>query len=243
MPVGGYLLIRKDEDSQGPSDAQPFTKWGTVGGGAIERQVIQSALAYLDNGVDTALIHYDLTGAGTHLPDVVSVPMICGGQVSVFYQVYRPEPLLLIFGSGNVGSALYQKMSGVGFRRIVCDPVLSQEVASVDHQPHLEAALQELGAHTYVVIATGDHQVDAHILEQILLTGISVAYLGMLASKKKMATIRQLLEAKGIEHWPRIYSPIGLSLGGPTPEEIAIAIAAQLIATRHGQKYVEDMDL
>lgn len=237
MPVGGRMLV----------SAEGGLKWGTVGGGAIERRAIETATAMLgtDSGQRTALVHYDLTGSGAARLGVESVPMICGGEVSLYYEVFRPEPAALIFGGGNVGSALYQKLYGTGFRRWVCDPAAAPDVAPEDQIVDAEAALAVLAAakgQAYVIIATGEHTVDASILKDVLQSGSELAYLGMLASKKKMAAIRKDLEEQGIAMLPRIYSPIGLDIGAVSPDEIAIAIAAQLIARRRGIDIVADMD-
>jgi xanthine dehydrogenase accessory factor len=92
---------------------------------------------------------------------------------------------------------------------------------------------------TYAVIVTRGHKDDAAALRPCI--GSSLAYTGMIGSRKKVASIRAEFLAKGWateEQWNRIYAPIGLEIGSQTVEEIAVSIAAQLIKVRSGKKPV-----
>jgi xanthine dehydrogenase accessory factor len=80
------------------------------------------------------------------------------------------------------------------------------------------------------VILTRDHAVDQKILEG--LAGVELDYLGLIGSRGKLERFRKRLEAKGIAVPPDLHSPVGLDIGAETPEEIAVAIVAELVQTR-----------
>jgi xanthine dehydrogenase accessory factor len=100
--------------------------------------------------------------------------------------------------------------------------------------PELSAI--HLTADTYVVLITTDHVSDEAALRQVI--GSPVRYIGMIGSRAKCRTILNNLKADGVadETLQRVYAPIGLDLGGTSPEEIAVAILAEVIAVRRGGK-------
>ena len=83
-----------------------------------------------------------------------------------------------------------------------------------------------------MVIVTRDHAVDQRLLEALI--GRPLAYLGLIGSRRKIEMFQRRLEAKGVDValFERLHAPIGLDIGAQTPEEIAVAIVAQLIAVR-----------
>ena len=87
----------------------------------------------------------------------------------------------------------------------------------------------------YVVVMTRGHQADYEVLAQVLRSGAK--YLGCIGSKRKLALCRdRLLEAGFTEaEYSRLHAPIGLDIGGETPQEIALSVAAQLLACRAGK--------
>ena len=96
--------------------------------------------------------------------------------------------------------------------------------------------LQQETPDDYVVIMTAGHQGDLAILQQLLTA--PVTYIGCIGSRKKAAFAREYLKQNGFTEADikRIHSPIGLPIGGETPQEIAVSIAAELIAHRAGKE-------
>ena len=99
-------------------------------------------------------------------------------------------------------------------------------------------ALARTGAVTaedYVVIMTPGHQADYEVLAQALRT--PAKYIGCIGSRKKIAATRERLLADGFSpaEIGRVHAPIGLPIGGETPAEVAVSVAAQLIACRSGR--------
>lgn len=234
MPLGGRMLVRQDG-----------SKEGTIGGGAIEREAIRQSLTMFD-GSSHAHITYDLSGKPSKdkTSEMVQVSMVCGGEVTLFYELSAPKTRVIVFGGGNVGSALVEKLKGTCLKTILCDPAITdgQAVGTAE-------ALEMMKPIDMVVIATGTHEIDAEILWSIM-SRCKPNYIGMLASKKKVDEIRRLTVARESADefsdmmngfFDSLHSPIGLDIGGNSPDEIAISIAAQLLAKHHGKKEVRDL--
>ena len=155
----------------------------------------------------------------------------------------------IVFGLGHVARTLGPHLQKLGFSVIVCDdgetgatsepPAWADGVIESFDAVEVERELGGFGADDYVLIVTRDHAIDQKLLEQ-LLSNDQVRYLGMIGSRGKIGRFRKRLEAKGIiddsdlgmARWARLRAPIGLDIGAETPEEIAVAIAAELVAVR-----------
>ena len=149
-----------------------------------------------------------------------------------------------IFGGGHVSQALVPAIAAVGFRPVVYDD--RPEFADPALFPQAEAAL--CGSFTalaerikvtpddYVVIMTRGHQADYEVLTQTLRSGAK--YIGCIGSKKKLSICRDRLLAAGFtaEEYAKVHAPIGLAIGAETPEEIAVSVAAEMIAVRAGHE-------
>jgi xanthine dehydrogenase accessory factor len=150
----------------------------------------------------------------------------------------------IVFGLGHVAKRLGPLLDDLGFTVIACDddetgalatpvPWASELLATFDAR-EVVARLGPFSADDYVLIVTRDHAIDQQLLEQ-LVSRDDIGYLGMIGSRGKVGRFKKRLEAKGLydeARWARLRAPIGLDLGSETPEEIAIAIAAELIAHR-----------
>ena len=98
-----------------------------------------------------------------------------------------------------------------------------------------EISAMNILAGAYFVIATHGHACDGEALAGAL--GKNAAYIGMIGSSKKVAALFDKLRAKGVsgEQLDSVYTPVGLDIGGETPEEIAIAIMAEIQSVRYGK--------
>jgi xanthine dehydrogenase accessory factor len=161
-----------------------------------------------------------------------------------FYDPLRPSERVVLFGGGHVALALAPLCATVGFDVVVCDedasfasserfPDAAQLVHSFD-AGEITRDLGRLGPDDHLIILTRDHAVDQQILEQ-WIGNDAIGYLGMIGSRGKVGRFRKRLEAKGSldeARWARLHAPVGLGIGAETPEEIAVAIVAELIAFR-----------
>ena len=222
------------------------TAIGTIGGGAAEYQAIQRARELLAEGRSETRT-YDLGYEG-------DAGMICGGTIEVLFQYAAPgdtrvlealsreeEDRVLLFGAGHVGQALVPVLTQADFSVTVWDDrdgIPAPPGARAMHRGPYEGALERLGPVTerdYIVVMTHGHQADCEVLAQAL--GTPAKYIGCIGSRGKAAAVREKLLAAGFspEDAARIYSPIGLPIGGETPGEIAVSVAAQIIACRSGR--------
>jgi xanthine dehydrogenase accessory factor len=148
----------------------------------------------------------------------------------------------IVFGCGHVARALGPLLPPLGFEVVVCDdgdtgaldapPPWADRVVESFDVADVERAIGGFGPGDHVLIVTRDHAVDQRLLEALI--GRDLGYLGMIGSRGKVGRFRKRLETKGLDlsRWDRLRAPIGLDLGAETPEEIAVAIAAELVTLR-----------
>ena len=207
---------------------------GTIGGGSLEAQVLRDAQALLAEG-RSALRDYALH------PEAPETLGICGGQVQVFIHTLLPTETLLIAGAGHIAQALARLAAQVDLRVLVVDD--REDLLTAERFPAaktLSLAMDDLAQHLpahpqmLLVIATRSHQHDETVLRQYV--GRDLAYLGMIGSRSKVRTLVERLRHEGVpeEALARLHAPIGLDIGAETPEEIAVAILAELIQARRG---------
>lgn len=202
---------------------------GTVGGGALEKRALEEARDLRAHG-GTRLLRLNLKE---------DVGMACGGAAVLFFEVLRRAGRLVLFGGGHIGRALHTLAPLLGLRPVVVDerPAFcnaSRFPGTEIHPVPPEEAVQALGLgrDDYLVIATHGHARDLESLRAVV--HLPVAYIGMIGSRKKVAETFTLLREEGVpeEALARVHAPMGLNLGGRTPGEIAVAVAAEIIAER-----------
>ena len=150
---------------------------------------------------------------------------------------------VVIFGAGHVGKALAKIAFAAGFPVTVWDE--REDFANPENIPWgktlfcpLEQMFDKKGIRlhpsSFVVVVTRGHELDADIVRA--LEGKPLAYLGVIGSRKKIATMREKLISLGTSETflNGIFQPVGLPIGAETPEEIAISILAEIIAFRRG---------
>lgn len=148
-----------------------------------------------------------------------------------------------IFGGGHVSRALVPVLAAAGFRPVVYDdrPEFSDPVRFPAAEETICGNFTEIGRHLhvaaddYVVVMTRGHQADYEVLAQVLRSGAK--YLGCIGSRRKLDLCREKLLSSGFtaEEYARLHAPIGIAIGAETPEEIAVSVAAEMIAVRAGK--------
>jgi xanthine dehydrogenase accessory factor len=206
---------------------------GTLGEPELDRIARRDALAALERGV-TVTRHYGRRGEARK------------AEVAVFFEVFALSARLVIFGAVDFTRALVEVGKVLGFSVTVCDarPVfatrarfpLADEVVVEWPDRYLARVGPELGPRDAVCVLTHDTKFDIPAILGALRT--KVGYLGAMGSRKthEKRWLR-LLEAGADEEElkARLMSPIGLDIGARTPEETAVAICAEIIATRTGR--------
>jgi xanthine dehydrogenase accessory factor len=208
---------------------------GTIGGGRIELEAIEAARALIAEGyaARAGLRSWQLTQ---------ELAMCCGGEMEVFMEPLLPAPRLFVCGGGHVGRALVPIAAQLGFRVHVVDDLDENQdlarypAAAAFHDDFDPARWPALGEDDYVVVVTRDHAIDQRLMEALLPR--PRAYLGLIGSKRKIAMFKERTAARGIpaSSWSDVHAPIGLDIGADTPEEIAVAIAAELVRVRAARR-------
>ncbi|HEY3359952.1 MAG TPA: XdhC/CoxI family protein [Polyangia bacterium] len=210
---------------------------GTVGGGCIDRRVFSEVGRVLAEG-KPRLVRYELDGEVA-----AELGMICGGRMEVFVERIDAEPRVVIFGGGHVSKTLAHLCAVVGFKVTVVDD--REEFAKRERFPDAQEVLLEpfarAGARVaqygapFVVIVTRGHEHDREVLVQALRE--PTRYVGLLGSKHKIGALFSALVQAGVpeERIAEVHTPVGLDIGAQTPEEIALAICAELVAARYGR--------
>lgn len=217
--IGRGLLLRADGSLQGTLD----------GNTELDTTAAAEARALLDVGHTTTVV----VGAdGSY----------CGQPLRLLVESSSPPPRMIVFGAIDFASALVRLGKFLGYHVTVCDarPVFAtrQRFAEADEVvvewPHRYLESADVDHRTVLCVLTHDAKFDVPLLEQALR--LPVAYVGALGSRRTHEDrVRRLREAGTTdEELARLHAPIGLNLGARTPEETALSIGAELVASRRG---------
>jgi xanthine dehydrogenase accessory factor len=217
---------------------------GTIGGGCTEAEVCREALLAIRRG-KPQLLRFDLTG-----DDAEDGGLICGGSMEVYVEPILPDPALVIFGAGHVGRCVADIAKNVGFRILVVDDRV--KYANRERFPNADALYVDgwetafgqlpVNESSYLLIVTRGHQYDLACLRYALKS--PAKYIGLMGSRRKIKLFYETLENEGIDptQFKRVHAPVGIEIGAESPEEIAVSIAAQLIAVRKGDLVAEKIE-
>ena len=216
---------------------QDGTSIGSIGGGCVEAQVWQTA-AEVINTSRAQILKYQMTD-----DDLEDDGLVCGGHVEIFVEPTMTRPQLVVLGAGHVGQAIARIAVSVDFRVSVIDD--RESFVSEERFPTAERRMGRpydqnlddlnLAADGFILVVTRGHRHDQQALETAL--NQQVAYTGLIGSRRKIKLLVENLLEKGYprERFRNFYAPIGLEIGSETPYEIAVSVAAELIAVRKGE--------
>lgn len=236
MTVGKKMLVQDDGSSV-----------GTVGGGALEYEAIElSKQIFKDR--QSRLVCY-LLQEGAVKKGLKTVPMVCGGTATLFYEYLSGGESVYIFGGGHVGRALARQLGLLGYYTILVDhrkdifPDLPEAGQCIHESFHAYAGRAPIDESSYVIICTPSHANDYEVVRALLNRGVRPCYLGLLASSAKKADFMARIEkeyGKDVD-LSHLYSPVGLDIGGASPEEIALSVAAEISAIKYGKNEIRHM--
>jgi xanthine dehydrogenase accessory factor len=203
---------------------------GTVGGGLAEHYIIEDSVKALQMG-KSKIVEYKLNKQAKD-----GIQMNCGGTLRVFIEVYISRPELVLAGAGHLGYALAKLADFLEYPYCVVDDRVGYctkerfpNATNIFVNENIGEALLEASPNekSYVVIVTKDR--DDIVLKTALQ--FPIAYVGMVASKRKVINIFEKLKSEGVtqEQLEQVHSPIGLEIGSETTEEIAISIIGEII--------------
>jgi len=223
--VGAKMIILKDGKTV-----------GTLGGGDLEKRVIEEALNAIKQG-QPRIVSFTLDIEKGNLD------MMCGGKLDVYIEPILPKERLIIFGAGHITRGLAPLMKLAGFQVSVVEdsPDLLQKDKFPEIQDLILTDMEKFARdlhpdpQTFIVILSRGFSKDKAILTQLIQKDFK--YIGMIGSLRKINTMRGDLQKEGIpeEAFSKLRAPIGLDIGAETPEEIAISIAAEIIAAKRGR--------
>ena len=208
-------------------------QWGTVGGGQLEEIAIKESQRALQSGGQEQIM--------LEVPVGERAGQCCGGSVSLLLEVIGQGAPLIIFGGGHVGSAICQVLQGTPFNITLIDSrpdwpkkeLLPATTTTISFNQRIEFYAQTDWKQTYVLVLTHSHQMDQDLLTE--LVDRPLKYLGMIGSATKWSRFQTRMRELGIDQakLDQIHCPIGLPLGGKSPKEVAISVAAQLLTIHH----------
>jgi xanthine dehydrogenase accessory factor len=216
--------------------------WGTIGGGTIENLALDQAKVRFKEK-KPFLKQYELRENGED-----STGMLCGGSMTLFFDILGTTTKAYILGAGHISQKLAPLLTALGFWTVIIDDreeFLYENFKDTNVAELLTGPLPqyldtiEIEPESYVVIVTYSHELDEKILKHLLTEKsqnvAQLKYLGMIGSKRKVKEIFNRLKSQGVStaQLDRVYAPIGIPIGSQTPEEIAVSIAAEIIKVRN----------
>jgi len=220
--IGEKLLVRSDTSTN-----------GTLGSPALDQQAKKDAERAMWTG-DTRTHTYTLEDA----------------TYEVFIEGFPPPPTLIIVGAGHIAIPLTTIAKTLNYKVIVVDA--RSAFATRERFPHADELIvawpdevlqkMDLNPSTAIAVLTHDPKFDEPTLRVILSR--NVGYVGAIGSRKTGAERAERLKQQGLtdEQLQFIHGPIGLNIGATTPEEMALAIMAEIVAARHGKDRADPRD-
>ena len=214
--VGSKMIVTKQKEI-----------FGTIGGGKLEFQVIDEAIITIN---ENKIKEFSYT-LGPEFEQC------CGGKVELIIEPMNQSPELYLFGAGHIGIEMCNVLKNTPFNITLLDSrknwiesiSLDESILFNDVDFDLYKQTVNWGPNCYVVIMTHDHKLDFEITALALHS--ETKYIGLIGSKTKKNKFNNMLKNQ-LNFKPGIspvHCPIGLNLGGNTPKEIAISVAAELL--------------
>jgi xanthine dehydrogenase accessory factor len=223
--VGAKMLIRPDR-----------SVLGSLGSSELDAAIqTEASDAFRRHAVETLYFDHDVRRTTRH-----DAP--AGATFQVMIEVHERPATLLIIGGGHIGKGLATIGNLCGFSVEIVDD--RPEYANAERFPEADRITcgrfdevldgYAIDSNTYVVCVTRGHRHDETSLRLVAASG--AAYVGMIGSKRRVGAVLQHLIEDGIDpaDVERVHTPIGLDIGAETPEEIAVAIIAEIIQARRG---------
>jgi len=207
---------------------------GNLGGGKVEAKAISRAMELLAGAEKCVALTWNLQN---------DVGMTCGGEMSFLFERIAALPPwhIAVFGAGHVSQALVPVLATLACRIDVFDtradwlarfPLM--EKVRLHQVGKFEQGVDHLTDASFVLSITQGHSCDRPVLREILARLSEVPFLGVIGSASKRAVLLRELREDGFPEnlLKKIECPLGLSIGGNDPAEIAISIAARLLEVR-----------
>ncbi|MEP6568483.1 MAG: XdhC family protein [Acidobacteriota bacterium] len=228
--IGSKLLVRESGIAG--------SAVGSLGSDELDRVAVEQAAKFLESRADTRVFQVK-----EFAPKLAE-----WSEAKILFERVEAEPRLVICGAGHVGAALGKLASLMGYHATLIDdraefvsrqnfPEKNIElVAAEDWSEAVKVAIGN-GRGVSIAIVTRGHSEDEQCLRAVIGL-LDVDYVGLIGSKRRTNIVLQRLRENGAaeERLKRVHAPVGLDIGAVTPEEVALAIMAEIIAVRRGGK-------
>jgi len=208
---------------------------GTIGGGLVEAKALKFSQEFLQKNElsgQTNFVQWNLNR---------DIGMSCGGSVKLYFERFNTNPWkITIFGAGHVAQALINLLLTLDCQ-LTCYDTRSEWLDKLPESPklnklcveNLEDNLEQTSEKAFVLIMTHGHRSDFYVVQKFLEQR-NQPFLGVIGSRSKSATLKKELKKEGLKQKQieKLFCPLGFSLGGNHPQEIAISITAQLLYER-----------
>ena len=208
---------------------------GTVGGGLVEAKALEFSQEFLQQNElsgQTKFIQWNLNR---------DIGMSCGGSVKLYFERFNTNPWqIMIFGAGHVAQALIPLLLTLDCQ-LTCYDTRREWLDKLPESPklnklcvdNLEDNVEQTSEKAFVLIMTHGHRSDFYVVHKFLEQR-SQPFLGVIGSRSKAAILKKELKKEGLKQKQieKIFCPLGFSLGGNHPQEIAVSITAQLLYER-----------
>jgi xanthine dehydrogenase accessory factor len=207
------------------------TLYGTIGGGHNEKEAQKECLNAIQSG-KPALITYDFFGKKGQ--------SVCGGQMKVFIEPYSSKHLV-ICGAGHIALPLSVIAKMLHYRVTIIDN--RKDLANKKRFPHVDQIIVgnhaeklaqiPVGHDTHILVMTQGHEYDFACTKTVIRS--DAGYLGVISSRPKRVKLFHELRKMQVPErlLKQVHIPAGIDIGGQTPEEIAVSIAAELVSTNN----------
>lgn len=209
---------------------------GTIGGGRVEAHGLAKARELLQPGINTRAF-LETVNLNKDLG------MTCGGEMTLFYEVYRPDFAwrVVIFGAGHISQRLCRLLIELDCR-IVCFDTRPEWIERLPHSGKLERRLvaafpdgaEAVPPGASVLVITMGHATDVPVLEALSRREVEAAFIGVVGSASKAAVLRRELRERALpeDFIGHVTCPLGERIGGNTPADIAVSVLAELVRVR-----------
>ena len=208
---------------------------GTVGGGLVEAKALEFSKEFLQQNEisgQTKFVQWNLNR---------DIGMSCGGSVKLYFERFNSNPWqIMIFGAGHVAQALIPLLLSLDCE-LTCYDTRREWLDKLPESTNLnrfcvenfEDNVEQISEKAFVLIMTHGHRSDFYVVQKFIEKK-NQPFIGVIGSRSKAVTLKKELKKGGLKkkQIEKIICPLGFSLGGNHPQEIAISITAQLLYER-----------